>query len=288
MRHYCTLFNMDYAAKGLALYQGLLRHSSGPWCLWVLPMDQETYAFLKAVGPKFPAMQILSPADVITGRLAEAVKGRSVAYTCFTTTGWLMGWLMERLNFIHEITYLDADLGFYSDPEKAHKQITLDKSVAIVPHRFLPHDVDRLAPSGQYNVSWVTIRDDEPGRAILKRWTDECLAKCDAASCGDQKYLDAWPGILGRRLHIFADHGVGVAPWNAARYEFTHDHFMYADRGLVSKMVFYHFHELKRRSPHCYHLTGYKLPDSCVKFVYEPYLKQLEANESLIKETIAC
>jgi len=280
---------MAYAAKGLALYQSLDRHSVDPWTLHVLPMDRKTYDFLcfmKLSG--YGNMVLLDPDEVMNGQFSNSVRGRDIAYTCFSATPWLMrvvaGW-----NLLEEITYLDSDLYFFSDPMKIHRQINFDKDVAIVPHRFLKHDVERLRPSGQFNVSWVTIRTDGgTGRRILNQWTEQVLAKCDRESCGDQKYLDTWPDQLHKRLHILEDHGIGVAPWNADRYKFVPGPGIFntdlPSQDRPEPVVFYHFHELKRRGPNDYYLTGYKLPDACVDLIYKPYLEQLEGFEKIIEE----
>ncbi len=282
MRDYCTLFNMTYAAKGLSLYDSLNRHHTGPFRLFVLPMDQQTYNFLNAELHLYPRMRLLSPVSVMNARIRCALAGRDIAYSCFTMTPWLMHWMLNEFD-LQEITYLDADLYFYADPEIAHRERG-GSDVAIVPHRFMPHDVARLSPNGWYNVSWVTVRRTPNGQMILARWREQCLQQCDRASCGDQLYLNDWPEILTpSELCVFAHHGVGVAPWNAAAYTFTDGPKIHRDADYQEwPMVFYHFHELKRLAPKKYSLTGYPIPVSCHQHIYVPYLQQLELNEEFI------
>lgn len=290
MRSYCTLFNMKYAAKGLALWESLAKHSSVPFALYVLPMDTQTYEFLRAHRERLPFMVILDPLQVITGRLRDAFVNREIAYRCFMTTPWLINWVQVRYN-VDEVTYLDADLGFYADPEFAHLEID-GRSVAIVPHRFPAHDVARLSPNGWYNVSWVTFRRDPHGSSILARWMEQCLLKCDRESCGDQKYLDEWPALLGANICVFENHGVGVAPWNASSYRFI-DGPMIVPKGMAINpdleyletrpVVFYHFHELQREGPGQYRLTGYPISDECKRLIYKPYLDRLEVFEKVIE-----
>ncbi len=289
MRHYVTLFNMKYAAKGMALYESLAKHSSEPFQLWVVAMDEETAAFLESKKALWPHMVVLEPSLVFSSKFAKAVLYRDVAYTCFTATPWVMAWCLEHLP-IDEITYLDSDVCFYADPEIAHREIG-GRSVAIVPHRFQPHDVERLSPNGWFNVSWVTIKQDMFGAPILARWRAQCLEKCDRQSCGDQTYLDQWPELLSPgELCIFDHHGVGVAPWNAAAYHYVPGPQIQWHEGTgfgawsKAPVVFYHFHELKRKAKDDYTLTGYPLPDSCKDLIYKPYIIQLELGEDMIAE----
>lgn len=291
MKHYCTLFNLKYAAKGLALYESLARHSSEDFMLHVVPMDDNTWQFMQRTKELRPNAINYRPYEIFNSRFDRAAQSRELPFRCFMAAPWILHQIMEFCD-IDELTYLDADIAFYADPKIAHDEIG-DNSVAIVPHRFMPHDVARLSPNGWFNVSWVTIKRDKWGMPILSRWREQTLEKCDRESCGDQKYLNEWPTFWnedGGGVHIFEHEGIGVAPWNAMAYRFLPGPQIALQKGAgfgtwdKKDVVFYHYHELQRREKNDYQLTGYPLPDACKELLYKPYIAQLELGEDMIDE----
>lgn len=266
MRHYCTLFDKNYLAKGMSLYQSLQMHSKEPFTLWVLPLDSETQYFIEDHENVLTKLRMV-PWTHLDSEIRELQSNRSWSQFCWTLASHLTRMVMEITDA--PVTYLDSDLYFYADPEIAHEEIA-NKQVGIVPHRFPPHDADRLRPAGLYNVSWVTFKTSETARVLLDWWCAQVKAKCDASTCGDQKYLDAWPGALGSDLHIFENIGIGPGPWNAYTYDIQP-----GPKLNGQQLVFYHFHELQRINGNDYKLTGYPVTDNQKKYVYEPYLRSL-------------
>src|SRR5213075_2723391 len=57
-RNFCTLFDQKYLAQGLALYESLVKHSTEPFRLYVLPMDQECATTLEKLA--LPHMTLLN------------------------------------------------------------------------------------------------------------------------------------------------------------------------------------------------------------------------------------
>lgn len=293
--NYCTLFNMAYWPKWYVMYRSWLRWAGPEDVLYVLPMDWETEDFLEKHGP-WRRVEILKHRKVMFSegsKLDRALESRDVAYQCFTMAPWLCHHLLFERN-LADVTYLDADLWFTSTLAQAWNETPSETVVSITPHRFHPEDAVRLRPSGLFNVSWVTFKNDPAARAILRRWAEQALAKCDAESCGDQKYLDEWPQLLGKQLHQFQHEGIGVAPWNARSYRydswkdsrvpFIHPVGQEHDDRFPKPVVFYHFHELKRKPDGTWRLTGYQLPTDCIQHIYTPYLQELEAAYALMEE----
>ncbi len=272
MKHYTTLFDMTYAGKALVLWRSLSIHQRDPWTLWMLPMDEATHEVLLRLRPGLENVQVVSPSEVIQGRLAAKRGERTVGEFCWTTTSFVVDHVFRTEPAAEYVTYLDADLCFFSDPEEAWREIG-EHDVAVVPHRFLAEDYARLRPNGLFNVSWVSFRNSPPALSILARWQEQCLARCATETTGDQRYLDEWPSLLSSSgsLCIFENHAVGVAPWNLRRYCVTE-----GPRIDGVPVVFYHFHELSRLEPHRYFYTNYPLRAEDVEHVYRPYVDELE------------
>jgi hypothetical protein len=168
-----------------------------------------------------------------------------VAEYCWTLTPCLAWHVLQHDRAIDAITYLDADLYFYSAVEPLFAEIG-DASVAIIEHRFTPR-LQHLEVNGRFCVEWVGFRRDSEGMACLERWRAQCLEWCFArledGRMGDQKYLDAWPRDY-RSVHVLQHEGAGLAPWNFDRYRFGRQ----GDGAFTVDgvpLLFYHFHQFQ-------------------------------------------
>lgn len=304
MHNYATLFDMGYFPKWYVMYRSWLRwRTNKSDTMWVMPMNLETHLFMKKNGP-WEGVELLNPVNVMgkptaPGRMPIHLQGiRPWPEFCWTMAPWLCHHLIFDLHK-EDVIYLDADLWFTAPLALAWNEIHGKHApgavVAVTPHRFHKDDYDRLRPNGLYNVSWVWFKNDPAAKMVLKRWANQVYDRCDASTCGDQKYLDEWPALLGPQLHEFKSIGIGVAPWNARSYDFAtsklnlngptvQDSTENPADSIPQDVVFYHFHELKRRGPNDYHLTGYRLPESCVELIYKPYLRELDTAYDLLAE----
>jgi hypothetical protein len=175
------------------------------------------------------------------------------------------------------VTYLDADLCFYSSLQPLFDEIG-DASIVIIEHRFPPPFKD-MEIRGRFCVEWVGFRRDEEGLACLRRWREQCIEWCfqrlEDDRMGDQKYLDAWPAKY-KNLQILQHLGAGVAPWNYSQYVF--DVNQTNDISVDDEpLIFYHFHQFQilsnqtfDRLSDSYRVLGAE-PD-CVYLRYEGYL----------------
>ena len=168
-----------------------------------------------------------------------------MAEYCWTLSPCLPWYLLQQNPDIDSITYLDADLYFFSSLQPMFDEIG-DASVVIIEHRF-PPERKNLEINGRFCVEWVGFSRDEQGMACLARWREQCIEWCfhrlEEDRMGDQKYLDQWPGRFSR-LHILRHLGAGVAPWNYSQYSFGQD-----GQGSISvngaPLIFYHFHQFQ-------------------------------------------
>lgn len=271
MRHYCTLFDMKYAPQGLALYESLVQHSSEPFKLWILALDQESLRILEALH--------LSHAEIACGStfeweagLSDIRKSRTHQEWCWTLASQWCEYLIYR--GLLEVTYLDADTFFFSDPEPAFEEIG-HRSIAITPHRLIPSK-KHLEVNGLFNVGFVHFRNTDVGRRCLERWAAQCRAKCSAADgCGDQLYLNAWPGLYGKECCVFENIGVNAGPWSLANWNVAPGPYLDS-----TPLICYHAHELDLELGR---LTNYELRPEDVALIYEPYLEALRRAKARIE-----
>lgn len=278
MKHYCTYFDQHYLTRGLALHHSLVQHA-GDFELTVLCMDQECEATLRQRA--LPHVRLLPVAELtaLHPALAAARSDRTKLEFYFTCTAWLMRNLLPQIPVGELLTYLDADLYFFSSPQPVYKEIG-HASVAITPHRF-PASLVHLERYGKFNVGWVSFRHDATGQACAADWADRCAAWCfnrlEDDRYADQKYLDAWearfPGTVSLQ-HL----GVNAAPWNIKDAVVTA-----GPRINGQPLVFYHFHSLVHlgRQLHDPSLHRYDadMTPSLREHVYRPYLLQLISHE---------
>ncbi len=241
-RYFCTLFDSNYLLKGVAMLKSLALHCPGAH-VHVLCMNQQTQDILTQL--QLAHITCIPLSDVEDEALLEAKKDRGVAEYCWTLSPCLPSYVLKHNPHIEFITYLDADLMFYSSIQPLFDEIG-DSSIAIIEHRFSPRLQDREV-NGRFCVEWVSFRRDEEGMACLSRWREQCIEWCyyrlEEGRMGDQKYLDEWPGRYPS-CHILQHPGAGIAPWNYSQYKFGRNAV-----GEItvdgSPLIFYHFHQFQ-------------------------------------------
>jgi hypothetical protein len=248
VNHYCTYFDSNYLAQGLALWRSLARHDPGA-VLWVLALDAASADVLR--GLPDPQLRVFLLADLLAAdaELAAVRAARPRNEFIFTLTPCLVRWLLQTHPDTRVVAYLDADLYFFSDPAPVWRELG-DGSVLVVAHRY-PAWHDDAARYGKFNVGVLAFRDDVNGRNCLDWWRTSCLHSCalaaDGKVYGDQKYLDEWPRLVAGVVTA-AHPGINVAPWNWAghRFELLSD----AVRVDGALLVVFHFAQFRRISPH--------------------------------------
>ena len=240
-RYFCTLFDSSYLLKGLAMISSLNLFCPG-MRIYVLCMDEQTKCILDCLD--LPFIKCITLAEVENEDLLKAKADRGVAEYCWTLSSCFTWYMMQKQPEIDLITYLDADLLFYSDVRPLFDEIG-DASISIVEHRFTPRLRDR-AVNGRFCVQWVSFRRNDEGMECLERWRNQCIDWCyyrlEDGKMGDQKYLDEWPErYLG--CHIIENLGAGVAPWNYSQYTFTTRGGQVFVDGVP--VIFYHFHQFQ-------------------------------------------
>ncbi|CAN1498920.1 hypothetical protein MCEMIEM12_00425 [Burkholderiaceae bacterium] len=241
-RYFCTLFNSGYLLKGIAMIRSL-KHFCPAIKVYVLCMDEQTKSILERLN--LPFVICITLVEVENKELLKAKAGRGVAEYCWTLSSCFTWYVIQNNPEIDFLTYLDADLLFYSDVQPLFDEIG-GASIAIIEHRFTERLKDREI-NGRFCVEWVSFRRDDQGLACLSRWRDQCIEWCynriEDGKMGDQKYLDEWPNRYSF-CHIIMHPGAGIAPWNYAQYHFGKD----INGNLTvegSSLIFYHFHQFQ-------------------------------------------
>lgn len=257
-------------AKGLALHESLVRHSSEPFNLHILTCDMDTFWILSELN--LPHVELI-PLEAFEHQLKLQPVRESRSRTEYLWT--LASCLMDYLLPWHEsITYLDADVFFFSDPNVIYEEIG-EKSIGITPHRFATKDRARLAKNGEFNVGVVYAKNSSVGRACISRWANQCRAWCfnrnEGGKFGDQAYLDAWPKDYQEEVRVIENVGVNLGPWSVNNF-IVHERFA---KVCVhnDKLVCYHFHEYVSPS----NPTRWELRECDRKLIYEPYNRAFTA-----------
>jgi hypothetical protein len=240
-------------------------------------MDAQTLTIINQL--HLPHITCIPLPDLEDEALLAVKKDRGVAEYCWTLSPCLPWYVLQNNPHIDFITYLDADLLFYSPVQPLFDEIG-DASVAIIEHRFTPRLQDREV-NGRFCVEWVSFRRDEEGMACLSRWRDQCIEWCyyrlEEGRMGDQKYLDAWPERYAS-LHILQHPGAGIAPWNYAQYHFGQD----KAGGITvegAPLIFYHFHQFQLLDNGGFDRLSTFYTSECAEpsAVYEAYESVLQA-----------
>jgi len=268
--NFTTLFNTGYLAKGMALYNSLVKNCP-QFHLYIFAFDDISYKIL--VEKNLVNATIIALHEFETDALLQVKKERSVAEYCWTCTPFTVKYCIENFN-LHHCTYLDADTFFYSDPTLLITQMGND-AVLITPHNYHSY-YETSTTSGIYCVQFTTFKNNSQGMQVLNWWAQACLKWCYAryedGKMGDQKYLDSWPYMFDD-VHICRNTGAGLAPWNTLNYNFKKENNSFTvDETLL---VFYHFHDLKYLSDNSWYLGGYEIPEIIVEEIYKPYMRML-------------
>ncbi len=280
MFHFCTYFDKNYLTRGLALFSSLQRNSD-EFKLYILCMDDDTYAIISKLAGEYDELLPIALAEIEQwdeGLLAAKGNRSSIEYY-FTLSPVLPLYIFNNFAAIDVVTYLDADLFFYSNPKKIYQEYA-DKSILIIEHRF-PKALEYLIEYGKYNVQYQSFRNDNQGVSCLTRWRKQCLQWCydrlEDGKYADQKYLDEWPALYDN-LVVSKLKGAGVAAWNIGQYEINYQNDdLYVDD---QKVVFFHFHGLKKIFSKVYStsFSKYELKynQKNLSCLYKDYLQELD------------
>jgi hypothetical protein len=286
MRFYCTLFDINYLVKGLCLHESLMEYNSEECRLYILAMDEATVRVLNRLQKqgRLRNTEIIDLRDFTNEDIEKARANRTWQEFCWTMASVLCDGLMNE-NGLVNITYLDADLCFYGDPRLQHEK-QVGGSIWATPHRIIPERASQFEANGKYNVGWVTFKRNETGQLCCKTWADQCLIKCDKETCGDQRYLDAWPKVFYCCFRETASFGVNAGPWNISQWKIEkRDGQLFIEK---DELICYHFHEFKKLASGAFYYTGWPLQTEAIEMIYMPYCARYSRIEKSLEGDLTC
>lgn len=243
--NFCTLFDSNYASKGIALYLSL-EQQTDDFVLYVMGMDRKCQEILNSIGFKHMIVECID--DNMFPELQKAKTNRTKAEFCWTCGSVVTHIFFEKYK-LPEITYLDSDLMFFANPSIIDQELKSKKaSVGLSPH-FIHNTL-----FGIYCVQYVYFRRDENGVACLNWWKNECLnwcySKLEDGKYGDQKYLDymhyRFQGVVD-----IENRGAGIANWNMEQYEYDFSNNTLSHDGKKWPIVFFHYNGLNVNVKDC-------------------------------------
>ena len=290
MMYFCTLFDSNYSAKGLAMYYSLVKYCPS-FHLYIFAFDDKLVSILYKLN--LAHVTIVTLQEFEDEELLAIKPTRTRGEYCWTCSSSTILYCLTHYD-IPSCTYLDSDLFFYSNPQVLIDEMGND-DVLITEHRYSPQ-YDQTDIAGKYCVQFMTFKNNENGLNVLKWWRNACLDWCysryEDGKFGDQKYLDDWTKRFNG-IHELRHLGGGVAPWNMQQYSFRKRGNQYEGVELVTgevfPVVFFHFHSLQ-----CYRKgllrefllvdMGYELPVSARRLLYSEYLPVLRRCYRRIKK----
>lgn len=292
MQIFCTLFNVAYLDKAIAMYHSLERVSN-EFTLYALAMDDRCYEILADLDFRF--LKPIKLSDFEDDDLLKVKSDRTFGEYCWTCSPSLIFYVLHECCEPH-CTYIDADLYFFSDPMVLmNEMIQKHASVLIVGHRFNTYNRDLMCRTvGRYCVQYNTFLNDKNARVLLNIWRRQCIVHCscdgDGIHWADQKYMDNWT-IDYDFVHETINMGAGVAPWNFSQYKLKSIN----DTGcvIVNKdkidyfTVFYHFENINYIDAQMVKINvfnSWRIDKELVKAFYNPYLAEVCKIKSMLKE----
>jgi len=287
MLNFCTLFDSNYLAKGLCMYNSLKKVCED-FHLYIFAFDDKAMTMLTQM--KLERVTLISLSEFEDYELLKIKPSRSKAEYCWTSTSSTILYCLKNYELSH-CTYIDADLYFYGNPKVLVDEMG-DNDVLITDHRYTTQ-YDQNTKSGKYCVQFMCFKNTKNGLKILNWWRDACIDWCynrrEDGKFGDQKYLDDWITRF-EGVHELQHLGGGVAPWNVQQYKIIEGKEGLKGIEMTTNssfdFVFYHFHHLNNQNFHLFNefnFGPYLISSSVRKNIYKPYLEELKRIDKNIK-----
>ena len=290
--NFYTFFDKNYLYKGIALYCSLQKTCSD-FVLFVLCGDEITYNLLSKMNlsnVKLISLQELEREDT---DLLSIKNTRTHAEYLWTTKASLALFLFKKYPQLESVSYLDADLYFFSNPQPLFDELN-DDSILITKSDLSP-EYKRLLSQAPYNTQFIIFKNHPESIKVLEWWRKKLIERCygrpnsllfwrnyknQNMQGADQIYLKDWLTRF-KGIHVLQNNKLCLGPWNANKYYISlKDDVIYMKD---TRLVFYHYHSFSIHNETSFTLTdgAYRINESALKLIYHPYIEEIK---SIIKE----
>ena len=237
-------------------------------------MDDTTYDVLSTM--MLRRVEVVRLSAFEDDALLGAKATRNQLEYCWTCTPSFPLWLLRNHPELESVTYVDADLMFFSSPEPLFEELGRG-SVSIIEHRYSPRLEHLAREYGIYNVEYMTFRNDVRALEVLDWWRDRCIEWCydriEDGKVADQMYLNDWPERF-EGVVVVQHPGAGLAPWNVEVFDVTEDPGGIKVNGMP--LIFYHYSSFSisdggGRTRFAPTIIDYVISDEAVRVLYPPY-----------------
>ena len=220
-------------------------------------------------------------------RLAASRADRTAHGFYDTTRGVLALYVMDQWPTVESVTWLDADLWFFSHPQAIFDEIG-EAAIAISPHHYSPDMADKGATYGVFNSGLLHWKNNDQARRCINDYVVECLDWCDstpnaAGAWLGQVYLNTWPDRY-ESLHQMRSPGVNLAYWNIANHWITsRDGAVWVDD---TPLVFFHYSGVFEDVGCIWRTKNYRPGQderATMSLLFLPYIATLDLHEIRLK-----
>ncbi|TCO79063.1 putative nucleotide-diphospho-sugar transferase [Marinisporobacter balticus] len=280
MEHgFCVILTKYRLFQGIALYHSL-KNNMKDLKMFILCMDDETYEVLLKLN--LENMMLIHVKEIENELLLIKKRERPLNAYCWTLKPIFLEHIINQVKDINQVTYLDADTYFFSDPSAILEEVA-NCSVLLSKHNFTRNLKSVESLCGKYNSGFVSFKRDENEFSALKWWKEKCLEWCDdkadKGKFGDQKYLDEIPLIFSGVCEIKTT-GVNIGFWNHGRYKAN----IYNGKVHINNvaLILYHFAGFRLLNEREFLFkVGFK--KEFTSYIYDPYIKVLQGVIAHIK-----
>lgn len=219
--NYCTYFDKNFIVQGLTCVHTLKKYNKNSF-FYILALDMETKLKLESLNLPFIKVINLNLMFQKFPILKKEKKKRNLNEFFFLLTPFLVYFLLKHQKINH-ITYVDADLIFFSEISKIETKLFNKKDILASYHDFNKNKIT----TGKYNVGFLVFRNNKKVMNQLIIWMKQCMISTTVDGsyseviCGDQKYLENWEKNKKLRFSGIKIKNFNIGAWNITEKQFS-------------------------------------------------------------------